>query len=121
MFLALSRLLFSHQGRIARSTFWCTGLAITALFVLLLVFLQTELRHAASLALYPPFFWMMSALWVKRLRDRGKSPWWLLAFAIPVAGPVYLAIELGFRRGTVGENQYGSDPYDDRPDYLVVE
>jgi uncharacterized membrane protein YhaH (DUF805 family) len=121
MFVSLSRLLFSFQGRIARSTFWCAGLIVALLFVLLLVFLQTEFRRNVSLLIYPPFFWMMAALWVKRLRDRGRSPLLLLALAIPVLGPLYLAIEMGFRRGTIGENQYGPDPYDDRPDYLIVE
>lgn len=121
MLVTIAQLLFSYQGRISRSAFWCAGLALSTLFLLLLVFLQTELRRSTSLIIYPPFFWMMSALWVKRLRDRGKAPLWLLALVVPVLGPLYLAIDLGFRRGTVGENQYGPDPYDDRPDYLVVE
>ncbi len=116
----LIRLLFSFRGRIARAVFWCAGLGLVLLFVLLLVTLEQAFGRAASLAIYPPFLWMMAALWTKRLRDRGRSPAWLLWLALPVLGPLLLAVELGLRRGTPGENQYGPDPREARPDYLTV-
>jgi uncharacterized membrane protein YhaH (DUF805 family) len=57
---------------------------------------------------------------VKRLRDRGKSALWLALVLIPVIGPLVLAFELGFWRGTPGENQYGDDPLSENADYMVV-
>lgn len=116
----LIRLLFSFRGRIARSAFWCAGLLLALLFVLLLVSLEQAFGRNASLPIYPPVLWMMAALWVKRLRDRGRSPAWLLLLALPVLGPLLLGIELGLRRGTVGQNQYGPDPRRARGDYLTV-
>ena len=121
MLLNAFRLLVSPRGRIARSTFWLTGLAAGATFVVLLVFLESQVGRAASLALYPPLLWIVVALSAKRMRDRGRSPLWLLAGLVPVVGPLWLFVELGCRRGTVGENQYGGDPYDRRPDYLAVD
>jgi uncharacterized membrane protein YhaH (DUF805 family) len=72
---------------------------------------------------------------VKRLHDRGKSGWWSLAFifipgvmdrwserltddsalwwVIVLIGSVLAIwglIEMGFRRGTDGDNDYGPDP-----------
>ena len=55
----------------------------------------------------------------RRLRDRGRSPFWLLAGAVPILGPLWLLIELGLRRGTPGENPYGPDPLR-AGDYLTV-
>jgi uncharacterized membrane protein YhaH (DUF805 family) len=71
---------------------------------------------------------MLIAVGIKRLHDRGKSGWWLVLFYL-VPGPLksigeprgFLAavsfgislwalVELGFRRGTLGPNQYGPDP-----------
>jgi uncharacterized membrane protein YhaH (DUF805 family) len=117
---ATLQLLLSFHGRMPRSTFWWTAILVWIAFVVLFVFLDASVGHASTLALYPPFFWMLAALSVKRLRDRGKSPGWLLLVLIPVLGPLWLLIDLGFRRGTPGENQFGPDPLELDSDYLVV-
>jgi uncharacterized membrane protein YhaH (DUF805 family) len=116
----LGQLLFSFRGRIPRSTFWWTALTLGFAFFVLLVFLETVLGRAASLVLYPPFFWIVAALATKRLRDRGRHPAWLLLLLIPVIGPLWALFELGLRRGTPGENQYGQDPLQVGADYLTV-
>ena len=114
------KVLLSFQGRIARSTFWWSLLSVLAVFAVLLVFLRTQVSAPAGLVLYPPVAWILAALFVKRLRDRGKSPGWLAVALIPVIGPLWLFIELGLRRGTEGENQYGPDPLTVGIDYLTV-
>ena len=114
------RLLLSFSGRIPRSTFWLTALLLAVVFIILLVALESIFGRSASLVLYPPFFWVMAALATKRLHDRGKSPLWFLLALIPVLGPLWLLLELGFLRGTPGENRYGDDPLDYRADYLTV-
>ena len=118
--MPLWRLLFSFNGRISRAALWWTaGLAGLA-FLVLFEFLEDFAGRPSTLALYPPLFWILVALAVKRLRDRGRAPAWLLVALIPVLGPLWLLIELGLRRGTVGENHYGADPADSAPDYLTV-
>ncbi|HTS53774.1 MAG TPA: DUF805 domain-containing protein [Burkholderiales bacterium] len=120
MNMPLWRLLFWFEGRISRSALWWTvGLAALA-FLVLFEFFEDFAGRASTLALYPPFFWILAALAVKRMRDRGRSPAWLLVALIPVLGPLWLLIELGLRRGTVGENHYGPDPADSAPNYLTV-
>ena len=116
----LGRLLFSFGGLIPRATFWWAGLALGGAFVALYVFFDAALGPASTLVLYPPFFWVLAALAAKRLRDRGRTPAWLLAVLVPVLGPLWLLIELGLRRGTPDENQYGADPLAVRADYLTV-
>jgi len=83
----------------------------------------------ALLLIYP-----LLALMVKRFHDRDKSGWWALVFYIPsiingvisasqpgsslamITGlitlvvAVWFIIELGFLKGTDGQNDYGPDP-----------
>lgn len=78
--------------------------------------------------------WIYLAIMVKRLHDRGKSAWWLLAYfvlpglykqfeerlpdsywVLPIAlANVILSlsafVDTGFLRGTIGPNRFGPDP-----------
>jgi len=114
------RIFVSFRGRIARGSFWWACIALAAAFVVLFVFVETVAGRPATLVLYPPFFWAAAALAVKRLHDRGESAWWLVILAIPLVGPLWLAIKLFLRAGTPGENQYGDDPRRYNADYLTV-
>ena len=109
------------KGRISRSTFCLGALLAAASFLVLFVFLETMVSRAATWILYPPFFWAMLALSVKRLHDRGHSAWRLLILLIPLLGPVWIFFGLVFRKGSPGENQYGPDPREFGADYLMVD
>jgi len=50
------------------------------------------------------------AVYTKRWHDRNKSGWWSLILLIPIVGPIWMLVELGFLRGTEGTNNYGPDP-----------
>ncbi len=133
-------LLNGFHGRIGRQTFWIAmGVVAAAEIVGHLIANQIEgdrLGAIIDLAFtYPEF-----AIAVKRGHDRNLPVWLLgvffgagalldlitvlglagtddepsmvsLAIAVPftVVG-LALLVELGFRRGTVGSNQYGPDP-----------
>jgi uncharacterized membrane protein YhaH (DUF805 family) len=116
----LRGLLFTFRGRATRGEFWWGALGTGFAFVVLLVFLEAVFNRSTSLILYPPLFWIAAALACKRLHDRGKSLWWLLVLVIPILGPLWLLIDLLFRAGTPGENQYGQDPLQIGVDYLTV-
>lgn len=47
---------------------------------------------------------------VKRFHDRDKSGWWSIIALIPYLGILWILIECGFMKGTVGTNKYGEDP-----------
>ena len=70
-----------------------SGGMMTAVFILLLVFL-----------------WPGLALYAKRWHDRGKSGWWTLIILVPIIGSIWALVECGFLRGTEGANAYGPDP-----------
>lgn len=44
---------------------------------------------------------------IKRYHDRDKSGWWLLLMLLPVIGWIWIFVELGFLKGTDGDNRFG--------------
>jgi uncharacterized membrane protein YhaH (DUF805 family) len=133
-------LLNSFDGRISRRTFWIAMVAVTAAEIFGHFLAEQiegdRLSAIVDLAFtYPEF-----AVAAKRGHDRNMPLWLLIAFfaaggfldlltvlgwagsddepsliSLVIAIPftvfgLALLVELGFRKGTVGPNQYGPDP-----------
>jgi uncharacterized membrane protein YhaH (DUF805 family) len=107
--MTVTSLFLSPKGRISRSQFWLGMLGVAA-----------TLGGALAIAFWTPFayaavpflliaFLATYMIAIKRLHDRNKSGWWTLVL-IGTALSLWGVIELGFRRGTDGGNQYGPDP-----------
>jgi uncharacterized membrane protein YhaH (DUF805 family) len=118
--LSWQQQLFSFEGRIRRGQYW--GYLLVSLLAVVvtaggLMTLISTLRSSAGQAvleiilvgLYVPLLWIAAALQVKRWHDRGRSGWWMLLAAIPLAN-IWAAIEVGFLAGTPGHNAYGPPP-----------
>lgn len=118
--MELKKYIFGLQGRISRSTFLYSVILLSLIFLVLYVFLDSLLSHNSTLVLYPPFFWTLFVLSMKRYHDLSKSCFWLLLLLIPVIGPLWVILELLFRKGTDGENPYGDDPLIPDIDYLTI-
>ena len=54
--------------------------------------------------------WSSLAVQTKRWHDRNKSGWWNLIGFVPIVGPIWAFIELGFLQGTYGANRYDLRP-----------
>ena len=114
---------FSTDGRIGRQKFWLTGMVISLAAVALTVFARLVSSAGVFLSGDPQsaiavgawLFWIgaIAALWMcliacaKRWHDRGKSGWRTLLLLIPIIGPVWVLVELGFLQGDYGDNKYG--------------
>lgn len=120
MFNPFCKLLFSFAGRMPRFSFWLVGLLAWGVFAVLFLYLKTVFGYGSTWALYPPLLWVVAAASTRRMHDRGISAWMFLIVLVPLLGPLWLFIELGLRRGSAGENQYGPDPLDTGVDYLTV-
>ena len=122
--MSLSQVLFSFAGRVPRSTFWYY-LAGFALLWTAGRFVDSAIQRGAANGLagsyggygcFGVFIGLLGivtglAVLVKRLHDRDRPGWHLLYGLIPIAGQIWLVVELGFRRGTTGWNVFGPDPF----------
>lgn len=111
--------LFSIKGRISRSLFWAQHLLI--ILYVFIVFIDDEvfsiIPHIALPFIIPllyfPIIIVTIATYIKRLHDMNKSGWYYCIQFIPILGNIILLLWCGISKGTVGENQYGGDPYNE--------
>lgn len=110
--------LFSFQGRTPRRSFWGVLMGIFAA-ILAVGGIMNELAGDGGKSAYEdvvfailflPCMWIGLAMQVKRWHDRGHSGWRVLINAIPILGPLWVMVELGFLKGTAGANRFGIDP-----------
>lgn len=107
-------ILFSFQGRLNRVRFWVAFLGFNLAWGLLwqMIFVLLEPQRLPFWMLYSVYFsislWVDFALFSKRYHDIGRTGWWSLLIFLPVIGPIWLLIELGFFRGEEGRNHYGN-------------
>jgi uncharacterized membrane protein YhaH (DUF805 family) len=143
-FGAFINLMFGYDDRIGRVAYWlglAAAWAITGFFFAIVEDVTAGTgdigRYVAVTFIVGTFFWMHSAITVKRLHDRDRSAFWYLIYGIapfglfiaaiyfyiarlPVpawtlfvlsfVGLFWVIIELGFMRGTPGPNRFGPVP-----------
>ncbi len=123
------RFFFSPYGRFNRLSWWSLQLSIVFLVIVMaIVFVASVMAGKApddidpdSLATDPafalwvnlailPLMWISFAAAAKRYHDRGKTAFWYLIAFIPIIGPIWQFIELGFLPGESGANNHGPQP-----------
>jgi uncharacterized membrane protein YhaH (DUF805 family) len=108
--------LFSPVGRIGRAQWWLGQLVPLAFFIvlwILIAHLESNLGwlNGASIGTICIFLvWFTFCLTVKRYHDRNKSGWWYLLQFIPIVGPIWATVELGFLAGDYSDNDFGPGP-----------
>ena len=110
--MGLSAILFSFKGRVNRAKFWMVNL-LRMLLMIVVVGIVVLYGEEGSVILLPfgiLWFWVGFAIAAKRWHDRNKSAWWILIELIPIIGPIWAFVELGFCKGTAGPNRFGPDP-----------
>jgi uncharacterized membrane protein YhaH (DUF805 family) len=133
-------LLNSFEGRIGRQAFWIAMVAVTVAEIFGHLIAETVQGDRLSAIVDLAFTYPEFAIAVKRAHDRNLPLWLLIVFfgggalldlftvleltgtkeqpslfSLLIAVPftmlgLALLVELGFRRGTIGPNQYGPDP-----------
>ncbi|HHT9144875.1 MAG TPA: DUF805 domain-containing protein [Candidatus Wunengus sp. YC61] len=106
---------FSFQGCIGRKRFWLhyfLPLALPAIVLSVVINTMSgyQGRSGHGSLVFLVILWPAFAVSTKRWHDRNKSGWWNLIGLIPILGGIWVLVENGFLRGTVGNNQYGSNP-----------
>lgn len=115
--MSFLNLLFGFNGRLRRLHYWMTAigatLGLSAISTALLAAGITGTGDFNSIVFLPLGLVLMCAAWiglavgVKRCHDRNKSGWFMLVGFIPLAGGLWLLVELGFLEGTPGPNRFG--------------
>ena len=118
--LSSRKALFAPGGRQSRRSFWLTTLIAWLVFAVAQLGISDLLGRDATIVLYPFMLGLLFVCCARRYHDLDKAAWWLLLLLIPVVGQLWCAIELTLRRGSQGENRYGSDPREPGGDYMVV-
>lgn len=113
-----AEILTSFEGRTTRANFWIyywLSFAVSS-FTISKPF-TTEVRGAAfvficAVTALVAFagIWSNVAVAAKRWHDFGKSGWMTLVIFIPIVGPIYYLVHMGFLRGHDGTNLFGEDP-----------
>jgi uncharacterized membrane protein YhaH (DUF805 family) len=120
---------FSFSGRITRGQYWLWYVLLAGLIQLAFIVVGLLLHVRVGLLLpdralgmHPgPGVALHAVLSIvlligglagaaKRLHDRDRSGWFQLIVLIPVIGALWLALEVGFLRGTFGPHRFGPDP-----------
>ncbi len=94
-------------------------LLLGAGFMTLFVLIERTGGRESTLLLYPPFYWSLLAVSIKRYHDLGRSGLWLLVFLVPLLGPAFVAFELALRGGAEVSNRFGEPPARGRLDYMT--
>jgi uncharacterized membrane protein YhaH (DUF805 family) len=108
--------LFSPVGRIGRAQWWLGQFVPLASFIVLWTLMPHSesglgwLSGAAIAAIFIFLVWFTFCLTVKRYHDRNKSGWWYLLQFVPIVGPIWATVELGFLSGDYADNDFGPGP-----------
>ena len=122
--------MFSSSGRIGRGKWWLAQLVTFVIIIFCIILFSVQFSRdditkvladspnpsidpmfVAELVVFALFLvWMGFCITVKRYHDRGKSAWWYLLQFIPIIGPIWAFVELGFCSGDYGDNDYGPGP-----------
>lgn len=120
--MTIGKIWFSFEGRISRSTWWMKyilpyigiWIALSIADVILGTTYQIDEYSGQSMGILA-LIWSLANIWfglaagAKRCHDRNRSGWFQAIALIPIIGGIWLLIELGFLRGTVGPNRFGPD------------
>jgi uncharacterized membrane protein YhaH (DUF805 family) len=129
--------LFSFRGRASRGQYWVMSmLTVPFLVGAALIDLRAVNGDPEKLTLLGPGDWLyLVILWpflavsARRWHDRNKSGWWtlmllpalffdvsatsvwsIIILALVLIGALWVTVENGMLRGTVGDNRFGPDP-----------
>lgn len=111
---------FSFYGRASRREYWLAQLSLLAVFILVIVILDSygsfDTPNGASDIAVWTLFVMVQVTWffgicvaVKRVHDLGWLGGMAVLMFIPILGGLYW-IYIGFKKGDPGKNKYGPSP-----------
>lgn len=113
--------LIEFRGRIRRTEWWLTQLALWGVFAVSVVAIALSHGHDGDgtaddimalgiVSLAALVVLLQLAAGVKRLHDLGQTGWLILMLFVPAVGWLIAIIVLGCLPGTPGDNRFGAPP-----------
>ena len=102
-------LLWSFHGRCRAADCRWAALFVLSIFTTLFLAVNAVAGWTATWILYPPAYWALTAIFVKRYHDLDRSGWRLLWVLVPLLGPMWVGWSLFWRRGRRETNRYGAN------------
>ena len=106
-------------GRIGRGGFWLRHLVVLPMALFLCISAEQVVGRPLGFVVALATTLFLVSAWGRRLHDRGRSAWWLLATLVPVLGPLFLIVECGLRGSSPMAAKFGAEP-GLRGDYVTV-
>ena len=97
-------------GRLGRAGFWLRHAVGLPIGLFLCIGADTLIGPGAGLAAAALTTLFLVSTWGRRLHDRGRSAWWLLLTAVPVAGALALIVDCAFLGTRDLAQRYGRRP-----------
>ena len=81
---------FNFNGTAKRQEYWAVIIFSIVAYAVGFISLEGSggLGALVALVLFVGAFWAMLAVTVKRIRDAGLNPWWIVAILIPYIGGI---------------------------------
>jgi uncharacterized membrane protein YhaH (DUF805 family) len=109
--MSITQVWFSFEGRIGRQTFWLKYfLPWLGINIVAGIIDGVTGVPAVGLVVGLVGIWVGIAAGAKRCHDRDRTGWFQLIALIPIIGIIWLLVEMGFLKGSEGENRFGPDP-----------
>ena len=106
-------------GRLGRAGFWLRHLVGLPICLFLCIGADALIGPSMGLVAAASTTLFLVSVWGRRLHDRGRSAWWLLLAAVPVAGALALIVDCAFLGTRDGAQRHGT-PSGVRVDYRTV-
>ena len=97
-------------GRLGRAGFWLRNVVALPPCLFLCIGADAMLGPAAGLVAAALTTLFLVSTWGRRLHDRGRSAWWLLLTAVPVAGALALIVDCAFLGSRESAQRFGAQP-----------
>ena len=110
---------FRLRGRLSRAGFWLRHVTLVPIGLWLVIAAGQSPGAPYDLPLAAALVLLLVSIWGRRLHDRARSAWWLLATLVPVLGPLFLMVECGLRGTSAAAARFGPEP-GTRGDYVTV-
>ena len=105
----LVQMYLTVDGRVNRLRYFLRGLGLGLVGMVLYFVMYLAVSEVAAGILYGLVMLAQIPLCIRRSHDMGKSGWWNLLLLVPLVNAIW-SLFLLFKKGTEGDNAYGSDP-----------